>query len=63
MSTIDLVAAVARESSGLSVDIFSGGPMSTPSVGLRRRYHCSTLHDGGKFLLCGSDVGDLVVFG
>lgn len=42
---------------------FVGGPMATPSSGLRRSYNCSTLLPGGKFLLCGTDVGDMVVYG
>lgn len=37
--------------------------MATPSSGLRRSYHCSALIPGGKFLLCGTDVGDMVVYG
>ncbi|CAM9173677.1 unnamed protein product [Ectocarpus sp. 12 AP-2014] len=41
----------------------SGGPMATPSSGLRRQYKCSALLPGGGFLLCGTDVGDMVVFG
>ncbi|CAM9343933.1 unnamed protein product [Laminaria digitata] len=41
----------------------SGGPMATPSSGLIRRYKCSALLGGGKFLLCGTDVGDMVVYG
>lgn len=41
----------------------AGEPMATPSSGLRRHYHCSTLLAGGKFLLCGTDVGDMVVYG
>lgn len=40
-----------------------GGPMATPSSGLRRQYKCSALLPGGGFLLCGTDVGDMVVFG
>ncbi|CAM9091506.1 unnamed protein product [Hapterophycus canaliculatus] len=41
----------------------SGGAMATPSSGLRRSYNCSALLPGGEFLLCGTDVGDMVVFG
>ncbi|CAM9464894.1 unnamed protein product [Scytosiphon promiscuus] len=41
----------------------TGGPMATPSSGLRRSYNCSALLPGGNFLLCGTDVGDMVVFG
>lgn len=37
--------------------------MATPSSGLRRSYNCSALLPGGKFLLCGTDVGDMVVYG
>lgn len=37
--------------------------MATPSSGLRRSYNCSALLAGGKFLLCGTDVGDMVVYG
>lgn len=37
--------------------------MATPSSGLRRNYNCSALLPGGKFLLCGTDVGDMVVYG
>ena len=43
--------------------LYIGGPMATPSSGLIRRYKCSALLGGGKFLLCGTDVGDMVVFG
>lgn len=37
--------------------------MATPSSGLRRSYNCSALLSRGKFLLCGTDVGDMVVYG
>lgn len=37
--------------------------MAIPSSGLRRSYNCSALLAGGKFLLCGTDVGDMVVYG
>lgn len=47
----------------LSLLHFVGRPMATPSSGLRRSYNCSTLLPGGKFLLCGTDVGDMVVYG
>lgn len=45
------------------VSVLEGGSMAIPSSGLRRKYLCSILHGTGPFLLCGTDVGDMVVYG